>query len=196
MSVRMSSKDSMPDLPTSSRWPGDSIWKTPRVFALLISLVAYSAVGLAVDGRIPSGVAGYGAGLGGLFLLAHLVVRRWAPYADPLIVPCVALLNGLGLVMIRRLDFAAAERALQVGKQAPAGEALRGDGDGVLGAVGDPGGRLACGEFGQPGRRDDLLRLRGRPGRSTRCACTGRSRRPGNRRCGGGRRRACSGCGR
>ena len=78
-------------------------------FALLISLVAYTAVGLAVDGRIPSGVAGYGAGLGGLFLLAHLVVRRWAPYADPLVVPCVALLNGLGLVMVRRLDFAEAE---------------------------------------------------------------------------------------
>ena len=30
----MSSKVSMPDLPTSSRWPGDSIWKTPRVRGL------------------------------------------------------------------------------------------------------------------------------------------------------------------
>ena len=30
----MSSNESMPDLPTSSRWPGDSIWKQPRVFAL------------------------------------------------------------------------------------------------------------------------------------------------------------------
>jgi len=79
------------------------------VFALAISLLAYTAVGLAVDGRIPSGVAGYGAGLGGLFLLAHLMVRRFALYADPLIVPCVALLNGLGLVMVRRLDFAEAE---------------------------------------------------------------------------------------
>ena len=36
MSVTMSEKDSMPDLPTSSRWPGDSIWKTPRVRASLI----------------------------------------------------------------------------------------------------------------------------------------------------------------
>ena len=33
MSVMMSSKLSMPDLPTSSRWPGDSIWNTPRVLA-------------------------------------------------------------------------------------------------------------------------------------------------------------------
>ena len=36
MSVMMSSKVSMPDLPTSSRCPGDSIWKTPRVLALLM----------------------------------------------------------------------------------------------------------------------------------------------------------------
>ena len=34
MSVMMSSKVSMPDLPTSSRWPGDSIWKQPRVLAV------------------------------------------------------------------------------------------------------------------------------------------------------------------
>ncbi len=36
MSVITCAKVSMPDLPTSSRWPGDSIWKTPRVRALLI----------------------------------------------------------------------------------------------------------------------------------------------------------------
>ena len=81
------------------------------VYALLLSLLGYTAVGLGVDGRVPSGVLGYGAGLGALFLLAHLVVRVVAPYADPLIVPCVALLNGLGLVMVRRLDFAEAEAA-------------------------------------------------------------------------------------
>lgn len=94
-------------------------------FAVLIAILAYAAVGIAVDGQLPSGTAGYGLSLGGLFLAAHLVVRRFAPYADPLLLPCVALLNGLGLVMIRRLDFAAVERAGQLGRAVPAGEAPR-----------------------------------------------------------------------
>ena len=93
--------------------------------AVVVAMIAYAAVGLAVDERIPSGTLGYGLGLGVLFLAAHLAVRRLAPHADPLILPCVALLNGLGLVMIRRLDFAATERALQVGSEAPSGEAPR-----------------------------------------------------------------------
>ena len=55
----------------------------------------------------------YGLAYLALFGIAHLAVRKWAPYADPLILPCVALLNGIGLVMIYRLDLAGAEKALQ-----------------------------------------------------------------------------------
>ncbi|NYI71228.1 cell division protein FtsW (lipid II flippase) [Naumannella cuiyingiana] len=42
----------------------------------------------------------------GLALAAHAVIRWRLPYADPLILPCVVALNGLGLVMIHRLDLA------------------------------------------------------------------------------------------
>ncbi len=45
----------------------------------------------------------------GLLTVVHLAVRKWAPYADPVIMPCVALLNGLGLVMIHRIDLAMAD---------------------------------------------------------------------------------------
>ncbi|MCW2666569.1 MAG: cell cycle protein [Frankiales bacterium] len=93
------------------------------VFAVAVAVLAYAAVGLAQDGRLPSGTLGYGLGLGGLFLTAHLAVRRLAPYADPLIVPCVALLNGLGLVLIRRLDYDAIERARARGRALPRADA-------------------------------------------------------------------------
>ncbi|MEU1272016.1 FtsW/RodA/SpoVE family cell cycle protein [Streptomyces sp. NPDC005799] len=74
------------------------------VLAVLLSVYGYCAVGLARYGTVPPGAAGYGAGLGVLALLAHLAVRLRAPYADPLLLPIGVLLNGLGLVLIYRLD--------------------------------------------------------------------------------------------
>ncbi|MET9518596.1 FtsW/RodA/SpoVE family cell cycle protein [Streptomyces sp. NPDC002994] len=74
------------------------------VGAVLIAVYGYIAVGLTKDGAVPPDAAGYGAGLGVLALLAHLAVRFRAPYADPLLLPIAVLLNGLGLVLIYRLD--------------------------------------------------------------------------------------------
>ncbi|WP_371669148.1 FtsW/RodA/SpoVE family cell cycle protein [Streptomyces sp. NBC_00289] len=74
------------------------------VLAVLLCVYGYCAVGLARNGTVPPGAAGYGAGLGVLAFLAHCAVRLRAPDADPLPLPIAVLLNGLGLVLIYRLD--------------------------------------------------------------------------------------------
>ncbi|MFE7972280.1 FtsW/RodA/SpoVE family cell cycle protein [Streptomyces shenzhenensis] len=74
------------------------------VLAVLLSVYGYCAVGLARTGAVPPGAVGYGAGLGVLALLAHVAVRLRAPGADCLLLPIGVLLNGLGLVLIYRLD--------------------------------------------------------------------------------------------
>ncbi|HUR08896.1 MAG TPA: FtsW/RodA/SpoVE family cell cycle protein [Nonomuraea sp.] len=73
-------------------------------FAIVIVMGAYANVGLGLNGTIPAGMLTYGLGLGGLMLVAYLVLAKWAPWADPLILPLVTLVNGLGLVMIYRLE--------------------------------------------------------------------------------------------
>jgi cell division protein FtsW (lipid II flippase) len=73
-------------------------------FAVLAAMAAYAVVGLNRDGKVPPGMVGYGLGFGLLALAAHLAVRRFAPYADPVLLPVVTLVNGLGLVLIYRLD--------------------------------------------------------------------------------------------
>jgi cell division protein FtsW (lipid II flippase) len=74
------------------------------VFAVAIPVFAYANVGLAINNEVPSGLLSYGLGLGLLAGVAHLIVRKFAPYADPLLLPLATLLNGLGLVVIWRLD--------------------------------------------------------------------------------------------
>jgi cell division protein FtsW (lipid II flippase) len=76
------------------------------VLALAVGVGAYAAVGLGVEGEVPPDILGYGGWLAGLIIAAHVVVRLTAPYADPVLLPVVAALNGLGLAVIHRLDLA------------------------------------------------------------------------------------------
>ena len=73
-------------------------------FAIGLVLFAYASVGLSMTGRIPAGIVVYGIAFTVLMLLAHLAIRWLAPWADPLMLPLAALLNGLGIVMIYRLQ--------------------------------------------------------------------------------------------
>ncbi|MGH3320263.1 MAG: FtsW/RodA/SpoVE family cell cycle protein [Streptosporangiaceae bacterium] len=73
-------------------------------FAVVIAVGAWANVGLAHVAHLPTNMLVYGASFAALALLAHIVVRFFAPYADPLLLPAVTLLNGIGLVLIHRLD--------------------------------------------------------------------------------------------
>lgn len=74
------------------------------VLALAVGVGAYAAVGIGVDGSVPVDIVSYGGWLTGLVVAAHVTVRFVAPYADPVLLPLVAALNGLGLAVIHRLD--------------------------------------------------------------------------------------------
>jgi len=89
------------------------------LFAVGIATAAYVSVDLGAIGRVPPNAIAYLAGLCMITGVAHVVVRRWASYADPVILPLVVTLNGLGLAMIHRLDRADAEAARQAGEAPP-----------------------------------------------------------------------------
>ncbi|MEY9945491.1 FtsW/RodA/SpoVE family cell cycle protein [Kitasatospora sp. GAS1066B] len=72
--------------------------------AVAIAVFGYIEVGVNIDDKVPPDAAEYGAALGGLALIAHGVIRWRARYADPLLLPIAVLLNGIGLVVIYRLD--------------------------------------------------------------------------------------------
>jgi cell division protein FtsW (lipid II flippase) len=92
-------------------------------FAAVVTTSALALVEANQEQSVTTDLLKLGAAYLALFALAHLAVRRLAPYADPLILPCVALLNGLGLVLIHRVDLAEQDSARQLGEAAPSADA-------------------------------------------------------------------------
>lgn len=76
------------------------------VLAFVVALGAYALVGIAAEGRVPADLIAVGGGLVLLTLALHVVIRLRAAYADPVILPIATAVNGIGLVMIHRIDLA------------------------------------------------------------------------------------------
>jgi cell division protein FtsW (lipid II flippase) len=73
------------------------------IFAYALVLFAFANVGYSLKGKLPSSLAEYMGAFVIVTVIGHLAVRRLAPWADPLLLPLAALLNGLGIVMVYRL---------------------------------------------------------------------------------------------
>ncbi|MFT4298247.1 MAG: FtsW/RodA/SpoVE family cell cycle protein [Aeromicrobium sp.] len=89
------------------------------VMAVALAIFAYCAVGLGAKGRVPAGVVGLSITLIAVAVAANLLIRRFAAYADPVLLPLVLCLNGLGLAMIYRIDLGYREIRDHWGSLAP-----------------------------------------------------------------------------
>jgi cell division protein FtsW (lipid II flippase) len=76
----------------------------------LIIVTARGLVDYHADVLVIADMLRFTAVVVGVLLALNLALRRWARDADPVIVPAVAALTGVGLAMIRRIDFAWAAR--------------------------------------------------------------------------------------
>jgi cell division protein FtsW (lipid II flippase) len=95
-----------------SRIPGMKTQRNAELGLLAFAMVLVAVYGATVEANqfdeirptfwIPAAL------LSVLFLGLHVVVRFTAPYADPVLIPAVALINGLGVGFLRRLDLARA----------------------------------------------------------------------------------------
>ena len=94
------------------RVPGTKTGRNAELGLLALAMIIVAAYGATVEANqfdkitptfwVPAAL------LSVLFVALHLVVRFTALYADPVLIPTVALLNGLGVGFLRRLDLARA----------------------------------------------------------------------------------------
>ena len=76
--------------------------------AVIITALAGTLLGWLDSAEIPPAAIITGLALAVIALVAHVTVRTFAPDSDPTLLPIAFLLNGLGLVLVRRVDLATA----------------------------------------------------------------------------------------
>jgi len=74
------------------------------VLGALIVVCAYVLAAVGTTSKIPPNLGWFLAIVLGLSLAAHIANRLYAPDANPVLLPIATLLNGLGYVMIARID--------------------------------------------------------------------------------------------
>jgi len=99
------------------RVPGTKTGRNAELGLLALAMILVAAYGATVEANqfdkitptfwVPAAL------LSVLFVALHLVVRFTALYADPVLIPTVALINGLGVGFLRRLDLAKSIAAKQ-----------------------------------------------------------------------------------
>ncbi len=94
------------------------------LFAWLIGVVCYATVDFATLGTLPVNYLTLLIGSAVVLLAGHVVIRRLAPHADPVLYPVAAMINLLGLVMIHRLDVADELTAAANDKKPPSPDAF------------------------------------------------------------------------
>src|SRR3954452_20950210 len=74
------------------------------LLVVAVTVGGYVLVALADGPKLPPDLYALLAWVFGLYLVAHLAVRRFAPASDATLLPLAAMLNGVGFVTIARLD--------------------------------------------------------------------------------------------
>lgn len=102
-----------PPRPTLAGWRRVPTKRTTELGLLLFGMFVVLAYAIAAEGGLNKDIRPdvwvQPAILTIVFVAFHFVVRITAPYADPVFVPAVATLNGLGVAFLRRLDLGLAK---------------------------------------------------------------------------------------